>query len=228
MKRVGWTLSLILAAAVVLASYEFGRSSPRTSTSHPRATTTSSRRVSDATWMAVWPHATSTTAYSSPAAAARGFASGLLSMREPIVGTFRRGDARSGEVPVTPFAGGPETTVAVRQLTPSGDWWVLGSSTPDVVIDGPHALATVPTSFAVSGVGTAFEAVVDVTLWSDGETKALLRTTVREGSMGVRGRFRVTLSARGHAGPATLVMYLRSPRDGSVIAASTVRFRVRS
>ncbi|HUY43261.1 MAG TPA: Gmad2 immunoglobulin-like domain-containing protein [Acidimicrobiales bacterium] len=208
---------LVLAAAAL--GFLFGKTDATTTTS---AATTSS--VPEQTWTAVWPRPNA--AYATPTAVARAFATQFLAMRAPIVGPFQQGDSRSGEVGVTSYAGGPETTVLVRQLTSSNAWWVLGSSTPDITISQPRALTTVGSNFVIAGESTSYEAVVNVTLWSDSLATPLLRTTVMGGSMGVRGHFQKTLSVTGHRGLATLVMYLISAKDGSVVAASTSRFRL--
>ena len=78
---------------------------------------------------AVWPFASSATRYSDPVSAARGFAADYAGFPDPVVGEFRQGDARSGEVPVQAKATGPITTVLVRELGDS--WWVLGSVDPE-------------------------------------------------------------------------------------------------
>ncbi|HVB50128.1 MAG TPA: Gmad2 immunoglobulin-like domain-containing protein [Acidimicrobiales bacterium] len=220
MKRFWWIGILVIVLAGAATGFEIGRSSVTTTTS---AVTTSS--VSEQTWIAAWPRANGV-AYATPTAVARAFATQFLAMGAPIVGPFQRGDSRSGEVRVTSYAGGPVTTVLVRQLTPSNVWWVLGSSTPDITISQPRALATVASQFVIAGESTAYEAVVNVTLWSDSLATPVLHTTVMGGSMGVRAHFQKTLSVIGHPGPATIVMYVISAKDGSVMAASTARFRL--
>lgn len=229
MKRFWWILVVVVAVAGVAYGVERGVTSSTTTTSVASTTssvaTTSS--VPDSTWTAVWPRAQSA-AYATPAAAARAFATQFLSMRAPVLGSFQRGDSRSGEVAVTPYHGGPVTTVLVRQLTSSNAWWVLGASTHDITIQQPRALSTVGTTFVISGQSTAYEAVVNVSLWSDQVSTPVLRTTVMGGSMGVMGHFQKTLKVVGHPGLATLVMYVISAKDGSVVAASTARFRLGS
>jgi len=211
---------LVIVLAAAATGFEIGRSNVTTTTS---AVTTSS--VSEQTWIAAWPRANGA-AYATPTAVAQAFTTQFLAMRAPIVGPFQRGDSRSGEVRVTPYVGGPETTVLVRQLPLSNVWWVLGSWTPDITINQPRALATVGSQFVIAGESTAYEAVMNVTLWSDSLATPVLHTTVMGGSMGARARFQKTLNVIGHPGPATLVMYLISAKDGSVVAASTSRFRL--
>jgi len=220
MKRIWWIGVVVLVLAAAALGFQIGKSNVTTTTS---AVTTSS--VSEQTWTAVWPRANGAV-YATPTAVARAFATQFLAMRAPVIGPFQRGDSRSGEVSVRSYVGGPETTVLVRQLTTSNAWWVLGSSTPDITINQPRALATVASQFVLAGESTAYEAVVNVTLWSDSLATPVLRTTVMGGSMGVRAHFQKILDVTGHPGPATLVMYLISAKDGSVVAASTARFHL--
>ena len=118
---------------------------------------------------AMWPFASSAIRYSDPVSAAHGFATDYVGFTDAVVGEFRQGDARSGEVPVQAKATGPITTVLVRQLGDS--WWVLGASTPNIQLTSPAALATISSPVRLQGMSTAFEATVNTEVRSDGSTQ---------------------------------------------------------
>jgi len=197
---------------------------PRTSTTVTTGTPATSPDAGTAT--AVWPTAASPTRYSTPEAAARGFATGFLSMVDPVVGAFRQGDARSGEVPVRPDPGGPETTVLVRQLTAADSWWVLGSATAAISISQPAALATVSSPLTVQGTSTAYEATVNVSLRLDDATAPLAEGTAMGGANGQTGPFETTLAFAVPTGRrGALVVSTISAKDGTVAQATVIRVR---
>jgi Immunoglobulin-like domain of bacterial spore germination len=144
-------------------------------------------------------------------------------MTTPQIGPFRRGDSRSGEIEVRTSANGPVTTVILRQVTASASWWVLGASTPDIQILSPSTLQTVRSPLVLRGRSTAYEAVVNGTLYDDSSLTPLREFTVLGGSMGIMGPFRTTITFRAHSQYGGLVLYVRSAKDGSVIAASAIR-----
>ena len=141
---------------------------------------------------AVWPFASSATRYSDPVSAARGFATDYVGFTDAVVGEFRQGDAQSGEVPVQAKATGPITTVLVRRLGDS--WWVLGSSTPNIQLTAPAALATISSPVRLQGTSTAFEATVNTEVRSDGSTQPIGTGIVMGGANGEFGPFDGTLS----------------------------------
>lgn len=77
---------------------------------------------------AMWPLADNSTRFDDPVAVATSFAVGYLGFTDPVVGEFRAGDGRSGEVWVRAVDVGPPTRVLVRQLTDDDTWWVVGFS----------------------------------------------------------------------------------------------------
>jgi hypothetical protein len=201
--------------------------SATTSTTATTATTTTTIPVA-ATSSAVWPTTNSAVRYRDPVAAARGFAINLAHFRNPIVGAFRQGDARSGEVPVRATPRGPETTVFVRQLGAGNSWWVLGSSTPNIVMQAPTAGATITSPVSLRGTSTAFEATVNYALNQDDRAAPLKEGIVMGGANGDMGPYSASVmfpqpvSARG-----SLVMYTVSAESGNVAEASVVRVAYR-
>lgn len=99
--------------------------------------------------------------FDSPESAAAGYARDVLGFTELVVGEFREGDSRSGEVVISDREGGPETLVLVR-LMEDDTWFVLASQTDDIVVDQPSAGDDVASPFETTGEALAFEGTVDV------------------------------------------------------------------
>lgn len=197
---------------------------PATATTRaPVVTTAPAATVPVDTTTAVWPTA-SGPVYTTPVAAARGFAVEFVGFRSPVVGEFKRGDTRSGEVDVRARPGGAVTTVLVRQLGAGGRWFVLGSVSGNLLLTEPAALQKVASPLRLRGTSTAFEANVTVEVRQDG-TKAPIGTGfVMGGSMGEVGPFDGTVTFRrptARYGAILLLTY--SMEDGRVWEASTVR-----
>lgn len=191
-----------------------------TSTVPPTTVTPTTQPVDTST--AVWPFATSTTRYSDPVSAARGFAVEYVGFTDPVVGEFRQGDARSGEVPVQAKATGPVTTVLVRQLGDS--WWVLGATTPNIQLTSPAASATISSPVRLQGTSTAFEATVNAEVRADGTTQPVGTGIVMGGANGELGPFDGTITfTRPSTSAGALVLFTRSAEDGSITEATVVR-----
>jgi len=175
--------------------------------------------------VAVWPWSTGTTRYATPEGAARGFATDFLHMVAPVVGGFRQGDARSGEVPVRPTTTGPETTVLVRQLGPDDSWWVLGAATAAIDLTAPTWNAAISSPVTLTGTSVAFEGTVRTQVRQDGMTTPLGEGFVTGGSTSM-GPFRGTLAfSRPSAAYGAVVLTIISAENGAVSAASVVRVR---
>ena len=173
---------------------------------------------------AVWPFATGPMRFTDPSTAAYSFAVNYVGFNRPIVGTFQRGDARSGEVPVRATANGPVTTVLVRQFGADNTWWVLGAVSAAIEVTSPKVLAAVSSPMALSGRSSAFEAIVNVDLRGDASLVSVARTTVRGGSMGVMGPFAKSLRFSSPSAPAgALMLRTFSAKDGSVVEANVLR-----
>jgi hypothetical protein len=136
---------------------------PGSSTSAATATTTPAGPAvpQDVLDQAIWPRPSSDVRFDDPAAAARSFSLYYVRFAAPVVGTYRAGDSRSGEVPVKPTATGPETTVLVRRLS-DDRWYVIGATTANIVVDVPAGGSALSCPLAVSGRALAFEGTVDV------------------------------------------------------------------
>jgi hypothetical protein len=138
-------------------------------TTEPTSTSTATTEPSgagaaipqDVVGQAIWPRPSSEVRFDDPAAAARSFSLYYVHFAAPVVGGYRAGDSRSGEVPVRPTASGPETTVLVRQLS-DGHWYVVGATTANIVVDTPSTGGALACPLRVSGRALAFEGTVDV------------------------------------------------------------------
>ena len=221
-----WPLVVALAVVVAVAGFAAGyavhsTTSATTTTAAPTSTTTS---VPDPTWVAVWPSASSSLRYRTPTAAALGFAHTVLRMRDVTAGPVAQGDSRSGEVSVRATPAGPLTTVLVRQLTSDNSWWVLGASSDQLGIAEPGALETISSPLFVTGSSTAFEGVINDALYQDGVMAPLVTGTAMGGSNGVVAPYTTTLTFAAPTHPyGVLVVFARSAKDGSVVAASAIR-----
>jgi hypothetical protein len=173
---------------------------------------------------AVWPSATWPTRYTDPVEAAKVFASTFLGFVDPIVGDFRQGDTRSGEVAVQASDSGPITTVMVRQLGADTSWWVLGAATPNLQIAMPEALAAVTSPLVVSGRSTAFEGTINVEVRADDMSKPLVAAFTMGGSMGDMQPFSIgmTFPAPTVSGGAIVVKTM-SAKDGNIAEATVIR-----
>lgn len=174
--------------------------------------------------IAVWPTAASGIRYRDPVAATRAFATEYLHMANVVVGAFAQGDARSGEIVVRTSSRGPLTTVFVRRLGTDGSWWVLDSTTPDIVLTEPVVLARVTSPVTLRGRSTAFEATVNVSIREDNRTTPLAEGYVMGGSNGEFGPFHAVLTFdRPTSRYGAIVLYTISSESGHVSQATVTR-----
>jgi hypothetical protein len=199
-----------------------------TTTAEPTTTTTEAPPTTapgDDRSSAVWPFAGATT-YADPVEAARSFATDYLGMTEPVVGEFRQGDSRSGEVEVRPVADGPATTVLVRQLSGADTWSVLGAATADIEVTDPAAGVEVRSPVELLGRALAFEGHVDVEVRQDGSATPLGTGFVTGGGDELRPFEGSIAFDRPTEAFGAVVFLTRSGEDGRVWQASVVRVRL--
>ena len=221
---------LVVVVVVILVTREDGggNSAVTTVTTTTTAPSTTSRSPSVTASLAIWPTSSSTAHYADPVEAARAFATGYVGFVNPVVGVFQPGDSRSGEVPVRAKTAGPVTTVLVRQLGSDGSWSVIGSSTPNIQVTAPAALATVTSPVTVTGNSTAFEATVNVEVREDANATPLGKGFVMGGANGQMGPFTATLSfTRPAAAAGALVFMTLSAETGTVSEAAVLRVAFR-
>ncbi len=194
---------------------------PSSSTVPP--TTTVALSVDERAFV-VWPFPDSAVRYVDPVAAATSFAVSLVGFVDPVVGKFRAGDSRSGEVVVRPTATGPETTVLVRQFGADGSWWVTASLTADIEVVVPAAQSAVDDPMQLAGRSRAFEGTVEVAVIADGSTSRIGSGFVNGGSGPDYGAFNGSMRFTSpHRGWGSVIFFTRSMEDGQVREASTTR-----
>jgi hypothetical protein len=193
-------------------------------TATPTTADTSQPPQPDPTRAAIWPWADTDTRYTDPVEAASGFAVDVLGFTDPIVGEFLPGDSRSGEVEVRASDPGPVTTILVRQLTDDDSWWILAAVSENITVDEPRAGTEVTSPLVIAGTASAFEGTVDVELRVDGTDDPVVTGFVTGSGGPEPGPFSETFefTSPGESGGA-LLLWSRSPRDGSVVEATAMR-----
>lgn len=172
----------------------------------------------------IWPFAGTT--YDDPVALTRAFATTYLRFAAPVVGSFRRGDTRSGEVDVRPIRTGPATTVLVRQVGPGDSWYVIGATTPTIEVTSPETGALVGSPLRITGRAVAFEGTVRVEVRQDGEVGALGSGFVTGGGDEMRP-FDGTIPFREPTQRyGTVVLYTASGENGQVWVVAALRVRL--
>lgn len=213
-----------------------GNGAPATS-SAPLATTTttppSSSTVASTTTIAltvderafvVWPFPDSAVRYTDPVKVARSFAVEFVGFENPVMGTLREGDGRSGEIAVRPSATGPETTVLVRRFGPEGSWWVIGSVAADIEVTMPVPQSAVDDPLQMAGRSRAFEGTVEVDVIVDGSTARVGSGFVTGGSGPDLGPFTGSMRfASPRGGWGSVIFFTRSMENGQIWEAATVR-----
>jgi hypothetical protein len=199
--------------------------STSTSTTPPDSTGTSLEPPDDIA-SAIWPDAAGRVRYDDPVVAALAFATDFVGFTNPVAGEFRQGDERSGEVDVRPRADGPVTTVLVRQVSSDDTWWILGSTTGNIVLESPEALATIPSPVPLTGRSSAFEATVQVELRVDGRRPAHASGFVMGGGGAELEPFQGSLDFDPPGVDAgALVLFTASAENGQIWEAAVTRIR---
>lgn len=201
-----------------------------TTTATTAGPTTSSSPPSIAVDQAIWPASDAASRFADPVAAVRSFATDYLGMRAPVVGEYRAGEPRAGEVELRRKAGpGPVTTVSVRELRP-GAWSVIAAASPNLRLESPRALQAVSSPLRVTGQSTAFEATINVAVRDDGQRAGqfLAEAHTMGGSNGEMGPFSTSLdykTPRHEAG--AVLLFVLSAEDGGLQEATVTRVRFR-
>lgn len=232
----------VVAVAGVLVGANLAEDDPSTVDAPPTTTrdasTTTEREATTSTApagegddpaaAAIWPGASTSQRFDDPAAAARSFAVDLAGFPDDaIVGDFKEGDSRSGEVEVRATERGPVTTVLVRQLGDDGSWWVIGASTANIELNAPAAGDRVSSPLGVSGRARAFEGTIEVEVRADGQLEPIGGSFATGGSDAMRAfNTDVEFSAPG-VDSGVLILRSRSAEDGSVAEATVVRLHFR-
>lgn len=161
---------------------------------------------------AIWPAAD--VVFETPDEAAADFVAQVLGV-EPVLGEFRQGDSRSGEIEVfSPGEGGAGSRVArglllLRQLGPENGWFIVAAANDFASITSPESNAMVDAGpLSVEGLARGFEANVVVTAHVAGHAEAVLDQQITQGgAMETAEPYAVTLDLSG-APPGGIVMVL--------------------
>ena len=214
-------VALVLAAAALTGCGSGAKSTP--STPGPSSSSTSAAAPSTVQPpTAVWPFAAGSTRYSDPVKAVRGFATTFLGFVDPVVGRFRPGDVRSGEVVVKPTSSGPETTVTVRKLGRDDSWWVLAASAPSLQLRSPPALASINSPVTLAGESTAFEGTVRVEIRQDRTLAPVATDFVTGGANGRMGPFSKAISFPTPAASGGSIVLKTFGTENNVLWEATV------
>lgn len=184
---------------------------PSSTTSEPTSTVSPPETLEQP---AIWPAAD--VVFDTPEAAAEDFVSEVLGV-PPVLGDFRQGDSRSGEIEVlSPGEGDSATEVVrglllMRQLGPSDGWFVLAAVNDNASVTTPGSTEEVAAApLTVDGVGRGFEANVVVTAFRAGDRAAELDQEVTSGgAMETPEPFSVTLDLSDAGVGDTVVLLVR-------------------
>lgn len=193
-----------------------------TATSQPTSTATPGAITEREAATVVWPDPAGELDYNDPVTAVAGYAEEFIGFDAPAYGDFKPGDSRSGEVALRAKARGAVTTVLVRRLS-DGNWYVLGSTTPNIELATPAAGAEIDDPLSLTGKARAFEGTVQVSVFELGGTEPLGEGFVTGRGDGTLGAFsdQVRWDSPG-AGRGVLVLYTESAEDGSVWEAMSI------
>lgn len=163
---------------------------------------------------AIWP--AGDVVFDTPEAAAQDFVREVLGVA-PVLGEFRQGDARSGEIEVlSPGEGDAGTSVVrglllLRQLGPSDGWFVLAAVNDNASITVPASSDQVTAGpLTVEGRARGFEANVVVTAFEAGDRETELDQVVTQGgAFETPEPFTVTVDLSGGSPGDTVVLLVR-------------------
>jgi hypothetical protein len=221
------TVTLVVVALAALALVVLARSNDNSGDGQPGTTTSTATPTVDRS-TAIWPFPGSTTRYDDPVAAARAFARSFLRFEAPVVGTFQRGDARSGEVDIRAAAKGPVTTIMLRRIGDDTSWSVLGAATANIEVTGPSTSEEISSPVHVTGRALAFEGNVQVEVREDGEYGAIGSGFVTGGGDAMRP-FDGAISFETATAPyGALVFFTTSAENGQVWEATAFRVHLAS
>lgn len=165
--------------------------------------------------------------FDSPEAAGAGYARDVLGFTELVVGEFREGDSRSGELPISDREGGIETIVFVR-LMEDDTWFVLGSQTEDITVDAPTARDDVSSPFETTGQALAFEGTVDVIVRTQDDPALIGEGFVTGSGTPPAAPFEgsIEFDAPSADTPGIIVYRVLSAEDGHVVQATSFPVRL--
>lgn len=197
-----------------------------TTTTAPEESTTTTFQPEVDGYEVAFPSPGASRRFEEPAAAARAYATDVLGFTELVLSAPQPGQDGGTAVVVQPSEDGPETTI---ELVPAGDaWFVTGSETPDITVTEPAPGTSLASPFETSGEALAFEGNVEVLVLAQDQVAPLGQGTVTGSGTPPPGPFQadIAFSPPPEPVPGVLVYRTTSPRDGRVLAATSVRVRL--
>ncbi len=150
---------------------------------------------------AIWP--SGDVVFTTPEEAANDFLAAVFG-DGPMIGEFRAGDARSGEIEVFASAEGvrigeARSVLFLRQLGPDDGWFVLSAASDVATVTTPEVGTNVPAGLlTVEGVGMGFEATIIVSAFEAGRAdNEFDRIVTMAGNLGVALPYSVELDVSG-------------------------------
>ena len=236
---VATVLAGIILAAVVVADDDDDTATTTTTTTTSASTTTTMASTTTAGGptttaaapgdidLALYPDLRGTSRFDDPRQLVSAFATQYLAFdTDVVVGQFRQGDNRSGEVEVHPPGSTAITTILVRQV---GDdsWVVVAATTDSIRLDTPLARTRISSPQPLIGAASAYEGHVDVAVYADGQNAPAGTTFVTGRGDGQLGDFRgqLTFTRPEGATHGLLVLTSANGDDGTSVAAAAIRVR---
>lgn len=197
-----------------------------TTSAAPSSTTTTTFQPAVDPYAVAFPSPGTSRSFESPESAAQAYATDVLGFTELELGDTDQSTEEAADVVVKDRADGPETVVELRRFEDA--WYAIGSTTPDVSVAQPTAGASLSTPFQTSGEALAFEGTVEVVVLAQDEPEPLGSGTVTGSGSPPPGPFSGSISYRPppQPTPGVLVFRVRSPEDGRVVQATSIRVRL--
>jgi hypothetical protein len=103
------------------------------------------------------------------------------------------------------------------------NWWVIGATTPNIVLTTPMANTSVSPPVLLAGQSTAFEGTVNVEIRAEGQVAPIKEDSVMGGSNGEMGPFsKSVLWDKPDASSGAIVLKNLSAEDGSTVEATVI------
>jgi|GEM_PF-752212 len=166
----------------------------------------------------IWPLPSSHETFTDMTTAVYSVATDFAHMKDVVVDNSGKVSANTWAVLLQSGSAGPRTTVYLTKRSSDNSWWVTSAVAQDIVLGTPKWNSTVKSPFHVTGLSTAFEAVVNGQVLSRQNGKSLTKFTAMGGSNGIVGAFSTVVSIPQvrRTTNATLLLYEVSAKDGSV------------
>lgn len=198
-----------------------------TTTTEPPETTTTTFAPAADPYSVAFPSPLDSRSFEAPPAAARAYATDVLGFTELVLdGPTTTGEG-AADVVIRDREDGPATVVSLEQRD-DGAWYVIGSQTEEIVVSAPGPGTSLATPFETSGEALAFEGTVEVVVLAQGDFGPLGQGVVTGSGTPPAGPFSGTIEFASPAEPTpgVLVYRVRSPEDGRVVQATSLRVRL--